>query len=72
MRGLGAPCISPPELRYEYRCGQAAGRRIAKVKVTEDLIAIPPLVEGTVLRSGDKIRITAQLIHAPTEKYLWA
>ena len=24
------------------------------------------------LRSGDKVRITAQLIHAPTEKHLWA
>lgn len=25
-----------------------------------------------MLRSDDKVRITAQLIHAPTEKHLWA
>jgi TolB-like protein/DNA-binding winged helix-turn-helix (wHTH) protein/Tfp pilus assembly protein PilF len=30
------------------------------------------LIEGTVQRSGDRIRITAQLIHGPTDKHLWA
>ena len=28
-------------------------------------------VEGSVLRSGDKVRITAQLTHAATDKNLW-
>jgi TolB-like protein/DNA-binding winged helix-turn-helix (wHTH) protein/Flp pilus assembly protein TadD len=30
------------------------------------------IVEGTVQRSGDRVRITAQLIHAPADKHLWA
>jgi len=30
------------------------------------------VVEGSVMRSGDKIRITAQLIYAPEDKNLWA
>jgi TolB-like protein/DNA-binding winged helix-turn-helix (wHTH) protein/Flp pilus assembly protein TadD len=30
------------------------------------------IVEGTVQRSGDRVRITAQLIHAPTDQHLWA
>jgi TolB-like protein/DNA-binding winged helix-turn-helix (wHTH) protein/Tfp pilus assembly protein PilF len=30
------------------------------------------IVEGTVQRSGDRVRITAQLIHASTDKHLWA
>jgi TolB-like protein/DNA-binding winged helix-turn-helix (wHTH) protein/Flp pilus assembly protein TadD len=30
------------------------------------------VVEGTVLRSGDRVRITAQLIQASDDKHLWA
>ena len=30
------------------------------------------IVEGTVQRFGDRVRITAQLIHAPSDKHLWA
>ena len=30
------------------------------------------VVEGSVERSGDRVRITAQLIHAPTDTHLWA
>lgn len=30
------------------------------------------IVEGTVQRSGDRVRITAQLIHGPSDKHLWA
>ena len=33
---------------------------------------VDAVVEGTVLRSGDRVRITAQLIQVPTEKHLWA
>jgi len=33
---------------------------------------VDAIVEGSVLRSGDKIRIAAQLVAAPTEKQLWA
>lgn len=30
------------------------------------------VLEGAVLRSGDRVRITAQLIHAATDTHLWA
>ena len=33
---------------------------------------VDAIVEGSVVRSGDKIRITAQLIDARTDKHLWA
>jgi len=33
---------------------------------------VDAIVEGSVLRSGDKVRITAQLIDARADKHLWA
>jgi TolB-like protein/Tfp pilus assembly protein PilF len=30
------------------------------------------VVEGTILRAGDRVRITAQLIAVPNERHLWA
>ena len=33
---------------------------------------VDAIVEGSVMRSGDKVRITAQLIDARADKHLWA
>jgi TolB-like protein/Flp pilus assembly protein TadD len=33
---------------------------------------VDAIVEGTVLRAGDRVRITAQLVDAPRETHLWA
>ena len=33
---------------------------------------VDAIVEGSVRRSGDRVRITAQLIYAPTDRHLWA
>jgi len=33
---------------------------------------VDAIVEGTVLRSGDRVRITAQLIDATADKHLWS
>jgi TolB-like protein/tetratricopeptide (TPR) repeat protein len=33
---------------------------------------VDAVVEGTVLRSGDRVRITTQLVRAATEMHLWA
>jgi serine/threonine protein kinase/tetratricopeptide (TPR) repeat protein len=33
---------------------------------------VDAVVEGAVLRSGDRVRINAQLIHGPTDRHLWA
>jgi len=35
-------------------------------------LKVDAVVEGTVLRSGDQVRITAQLIQAADDKHLWA
>ena len=33
---------------------------------------VDAVVEGTVLRSGEQVRITAQLIRAPADEHIWA
>jgi tetratricopeptide (TPR) repeat protein len=33
---------------------------------------VDAIVEGTVQRSGDRVRITAQLIHGPSDQHIWA
>jgi TolB-like protein/DNA-binding winged helix-turn-helix (wHTH) protein/Tfp pilus assembly protein PilF len=40
-------------------------------EIAQDL-NVDAIAEGSVLRSGDRVRITVQLIHAPTEQSLWA
>ena len=35
-------------------------------------LGVAGLIEGSVLREGDQVRITVQLIHGPSDKYLWA
>ena len=35
-------------------------------------LGVDAIVEGTVLRVGDRVRITAQLIETPVEAHLWA
>ncbi|MBZ5599602.1 MAG: protein kinase [Acidobacteriia bacterium] len=35
-------------------------------------LGVDAVVEGSVVRSGDRVRINAQLIQAPTDHHLWA
>jgi TolB-like protein/DNA-binding winged helix-turn-helix (wHTH) protein len=35
-------------------------------------LGVDGIIEGTVQRSGDRLRITAQLIYGPSDKHLWA
>jgi TolB-like protein/DNA-binding winged helix-turn-helix (wHTH) protein len=35
-------------------------------------LGVDAVVEGSVIRSGDRVRITAQLIHAGDDRHLWA
>jgi TolB-like protein/DNA-binding winged helix-turn-helix (wHTH) protein/Tfp pilus assembly protein PilF len=35
-------------------------------------LGVEALIEGTVLRSRDRVRVTAQLVHAPSDRHLWA
>jgi len=35
-------------------------------------LGVTGLIEGSVLREGDQVRITVQLIHGPSDRHLWA
>lgn len=35
-------------------------------------LGVDGIVEGSVMREGDRVRITAQLVHAATDQHLWA
>ncbi|MDA2930532.1 protein kinase, partial [Acidobacteria bacterium AH-259-O06] len=35
-------------------------------------LGVDAVIEGSVLRAGDRVRITAQLIHGTTDEHLWA
>lgn len=50
---------------------QFKGKHKPIPEVARDL-KVDAVVEGTVMRSGDQVRITAQLIEAPTDRHLWA
>ena len=51
-------------LRYER-----TSRRIPDIARE---LQVDAIVEGSVLRVNDTVRITAQLIHGPTDRHLWA
>ncbi|HKW33338.1 MAG TPA: winged helix-turn-helix domain-containing protein [Candidatus Acidoferrum sp.] len=47
------------------------GTRKALPDIAREL-GVDGIVEGTVTRSGNRIRITSQLIYAPSDQHLWA
>ena len=50
---------------------QYKGARKSLPQIAREL-NVDAVVEGTVLRSGDRVRITAQLIQAHSDQHLWA
>lgn len=40
--------------------------------VIAEELGVEGVVEGSVFRAGDRVRITVQLIHGPTDRHLWA
>src|ERR1700739_4628733 len=61
------------ELRVASRTSsmQYKGVRKALAQIAKEL-GVDAIVEGTVLRAEDRVRITAQLIDAAQESHLWA
>jgi len=49
-----------------YRGARKAARQIAEE------LGVDVLVEGSVLRIGDQVRVTAQLVRGATDEHLWA
>jgi adenylate cyclase len=62
-----------PQLRVSSRSSSFAykGEQINVRKVSEDL-GVSTLLEGSVRRAGDRVRITAQLIDTATDSHLWS
>jgi adenylate cyclase len=60
-------------LRVSSRSSSFAykGKQINVKKVSEDL-GVSTLLEGSVRRAGDRVRITAQLIDTATDSHLWS
>jgi TolB-like protein/Flp pilus assembly protein TadD len=50
---------------------QYKGTRTPLPQIGRDL-GVDAVVEGSVLRSGDRVRITAQLIRTSTDRHIWA
>jgi eukaryotic-like serine/threonine-protein kinase len=50
---------------------QYKGVRKPLPRIAEEL-GVDGLIEGSVVRSGDMVRVTAQLLHASTDHHLWA
>ncbi|HET8636732.1 MAG TPA: hypothetical protein VFL96_07775, partial [Acidobacteriaceae bacterium] len=60
-------------LRVVSRTSAAlAGRSQGSVPQIADALKVDAVVEGSIVRSGDRIRITAQLIDGRSGRYLWA
>ena len=50
---------------------QYRGARKSLPQIANEL-NVDAVIEGSVIRSGDRVRIAAQLIHAATDQHLWA
>jgi TolB-like protein/DNA-binding winged helix-turn-helix (wHTH) protein/Flp pilus assembly protein TadD len=60
-------------LRVISRTSTMTYKRVRKLlpEIAREL-DVEAVVEGTVLRSGEQVRITAQLIQVPVERHMWA
>lgn len=48
------------------------GTKLSLPEIARELGGVDAVVEGTVMRSGDRVRITAQLIDGRSDQHLWA
>lgn len=62
-----------PQLRVASRTSSFSfkGKNI-NVRSIADELGVDTILEGSVRRAGDRIRVTAQLIDAPTDHHLWS
>ncbi len=66
LAGLGGLCVISRTSAMQYKGAHKALPEVARE------LNVEAVLEGSVTRVGDRVRITAQLIHAPTETPLWA
>lgn len=63
--------IKPLRVISRTSAMQYKGARKSLPQIAREL-NVDAVIEGSVLRSGDRVRIAAQLIHAATDQHLWA
>jgi TolB-like protein len=63
---LGDPRVTSRTSVMRYREERRPVRDVARE------LGVDAVVEGTVLRSGDRVRITAQLVRGATDEHVWA
>jgi TolB-like protein/DNA-binding SARP family transcriptional activator len=66
LAGIGALKVISRGSVMEFKDPPANPRTVA------ERLGVDFVLEGGVRRSGDRVRITAQLIHARTDEHLWA
>jgi TolB-like protein/DNA-binding winged helix-turn-helix (wHTH) protein len=47
-------------------------RSVAPLPTIAQELGVDAVIEGTVLRSADRVRVTVQLIHAASDRHLWS
>jgi serine/threonine protein kinase/tetratricopeptide (TPR) repeat protein len=62
--------IGALQVRSRTSIMQYKGARKPLPEIAREL-NVDAVVEGSVMRIGNKVRITAQLIHAPTDTHIW-
>ena len=65
--------LDPPHLGVIARTSvmRYKGTKKSLPEIAREL-KVDGIIEGSVTRSGQHVRITAQLLHGPTDKHLWA
>ncbi|MDQ2824929.1 MAG: hypothetical protein M3R29_05730 [Verrucomicrobiota bacterium] len=59
--------VISPTLVMQYR-----GRATRNLREIVEKLGVAHVLEGSVLRAGDRIRVNVQLVEATTDKHLWA
>jgi TolB-like protein/tetratricopeptide (TPR) repeat protein len=63
---MGAPKVISRTSSMKYK-----GTKKSLTEIGREL-GVDAVIEGSVLRAGDRVRVTAQLIRAATDEHLWA
>lgn len=66
LAGIRSLRVISRQSAMRYRSSSKSLPEIAKE------LGVDAVVEGSVVRSGDRVRVSAQLVRAPLEEHLWA
>ena len=66
LANIGVPRVISRTSMMQYK-----GTRKPLPEIANEL-NVDGILEGSILRSGDRVRITAQLIYAPKDRHIWA